>query len=121
MLFAVLVALAVGLTGLGFFFAWWLNSVQGFHSIMNIVLMPMWLLSGAIFPAEGAAAWVRWVMVINPLSYGLTALRHYLAPAGTEIAGPSLGVCWAVTLVFAVVTLAACFYQTNRPSADSLS
>ncbi len=121
MLLAMLVALAVGLTGLGFFFAWWLNSVQGFHSVMNIVLMPMWLLSGAIFPAEGAAAWVRWVMVINPLSYGLTALQHYLAPAGVEVAGPSLGVCWAVTLVFAAVTLAAAFYQTNRPSPDSLS
>ena len=121
MLLAMLVALSIGLTGLGFFFAWWLNSVQGFHSVMNIVLMPMWLLSGAIFPAEGAAAWVRWVMVINPLSYGLTALRHYLAPAGVEVAGPSLGVCWAVTLLFAAVTLAACFYQTNRPSPDSLS
>ena len=81
MLLAMLVALAVGLTGLGFFFfAWWLNSVQGFHSVMNIVLMPMWLLSGAIFPAEGAAAWVRWVMVINPLSYGLTVAAALSCP-----------------------------------------
>ena len=47
MLLAVLVALSIGLTGLGFFFAWWLNSVQGFHSVMNIVLMPMWLALGA--------------------------------------------------------------------------
>ena len=121
MVLAALVTVSIGLTGLGFFFAWWLNSVQGFHSVMNIVLMPMWLLSGAVFPAEGASAWVRWVMVVNPLSYGLTSLRHYLAPVGTEVAGPSLAVCWAVTLLFAVVTPAAAFYQTNRPSPDSLS
>ena len=51
--------LSFSLTGLGFFFAWWLNSVQGFHTVMNVVLMPMWLLSGAVFPVEGASAWVR--------------------------------------------------------------
>ena len=120
MLLAVLLTLAVGLTGLGFFFAWWLNSVQGFHSVMNIVLMPMWLLSGAVFPAEGAAAWVRWVMMVNPLSYGLTAFRYYLGPADAVAAGPSLTACWAVTLLFAAVTVAASFYQANRPSPDSL-
>ncbi|MEZ4820551.1 MAG: hypothetical protein R3A45_11995 [Bdellovibrionota bacterium] len=34
---------------LGFMFAWWLNSVQGFHAVMNVVLLPMWVLSGAVF------------------------------------------------------------------------
>ena len=106
---------------LGFFFAWWLNSVQGFHSVMNVVLMPMWMLSGAVFPAEGASAWVKWVMIVNPLTYGITAFRHYLAPAGVEIAGPSIATCWAVALGFGVITLGASFYQANRSSPESLS
>ena len=118
---AVLLVMSFGLTGLGFFFAWWLNSVQGFHSVMNVVLMPMWMLSGAVFPAEGASAWVKWVMFVNPLTYGITAFRHYLAPAGVEIAGPSITTCWAVALGFGVVTLAAAFYQANRSSPESLS
>ena len=118
---AVLLVMSFGLTGLGFFFAWWLNSVQGFHSVMNVVLMPMWMLSGAVFPAEGASAWVKWVMFVNPLTYGITAFRHYLAPAGVEITGPALTTCWAVALGFGVVTLAAAFYQANSSSPESLS
>lgn len=71
--------LSVGLTGLGFLLAWLLDSTQGFHAIMNLLLIPMWLLSGALFPASGAAGWMRWVMKINPLSYGLSTLQsHFL-------------------------------------------
>jgi ABC-2 type transport system permease protein len=120
LILAVLLVMSFGLTGLGFFFAWWLNSVQGFHSVMNIVLMPMWMLSGAVFPADGAASWVRWVMVVNPLTYGITAFRYYLAPAGVEVGGPSIATCWAVAVVFAIVTLGASFYQANRSSPESL-
>ena len=112
--------LAFGLTGLGFFFAWWLNSVQGFHSIMNVVLMPMWLLSGAVFPAEGAAGWVRGVMMVNPLTYGVAGLRQFLSPE-TAVGGPSLGLCLAVLAVFGGATLAGAFYQAAGTSPDSLS
>lgn len=116
----VLLVLSFGLTGLGFFFAWWLNSVQGFHSVMNIVLMPMWMLSGAVFPADGAAGWVKGVMSFNPLTYGISAYRHYLAPAGVQVPGPSIETCWAVTLVFGVFTLAAACYQAGRSSPEGL-
>ena len=117
----VLLVLSFGLTGLGFFFAWWLNSVQGFHSVMNIVLMPMWMLSGAVFPADGAAGWVKGVMSFNPLTYGISAYRHYLAPAGVQVAGPSIETCWAVTVVFGVFTLAAACYQAGRSSPEGLT
>ena len=119
-IFAVIVGMSLGLTALGFFFAWWLNSVQGFHAIMNVVLMPLWILSGAIFPAAGAAAWMQWVMKANPLGYGVTALRS-LFPGAPAEDGPSLLLCAAVLAVFAVVTLAAAFYQVNRASARHLS
>lgn len=119
-LVATLVLLAFGLTGLGFCFAWWLNSVQGFHSVMNVVLMPMWLLSGAVFPAEGAASWIRWVMAANPLTYGVTALRHFLSSGGAP-AAPSLTTCLTVMALFSAGTLVAAFYLANRPSTENLS
>ena len=119
-IFAVIVGMSLGLTALGFFFAWWLNSVQGFHAIMNVVLMPLWILSGAIFPAAGAAVWMQWVMKANPLGYGVTALRS-LFPGSRADDGPSLLVCGVVLAVFAAVTLAAAFYQVNRASARQLS
>ena len=119
-LLAAILLLSFGLTGLGFFFAWWLNSVQGFHSVMNIVLMPMWVLSGAVFPAEGASAWVQWVIMVNPVAYGVAALRHFLSPEGVT-AGPPLALCLIVMIAFGAATLAAAFLQAHRPSAQTLS
>jgi ABC-2 type transport system permease protein len=97
---AVLLVLSFGLTGLGFLIAWRLDSSQGFHAIMNLFLIPMWILSGALFPAGGAAGWVRVLMWINPLTYGVSALRTVLY--GRPVAGdPPLPVSFAVIAVFA--------------------
>jgi ABC-2 type transport system permease protein len=100
----VLILLSISLSGLGFIVAWQFDSVQGFHAIMNLVLVPMWLLSGAAFPAVGAAPWVRMLMTVNPLTYGVAALRHVLN--GRPIAGePSLELSLLVIALFGIVTL----------------
>jgi hypothetical protein len=83
-LLGCMVLVAFGLTGLGFFFAWWLNSVQGFHSVMNVVLMPMWLLSGAVFPPEGAHL-RRWVTAA--LSYARSRPPAFSRPLPDGDAG----------------------------------
>lgn len=75
----LLFAMGAALTSLGFLFAWKLDSVQGYHSMMNLVLMPMWILSGAVFPSEGGARFFQWVSWINPLSYAMKALREVLS------------------------------------------
>ncbi len=74
--------MGAALTALGFVFAWKLDSVQGYHSIMNMVLMPMWILSGAVFPTEGAMSIFRWVSLLNPLSYAMRGLRDVLSKGG---------------------------------------
>ncbi len=73
-----LFAISFGLTGMGFLIAWRMESTQGFHAIMNLFLIPLWLLSGALFPASGAAGWLGKLMMINPLTYGVEALRQSL-------------------------------------------
>src|SRR5437764_6142133 len=78
----VLALLAISLTAIGFGFAWKVDSVQGFHAVMNVVLLPMWLLSGSFFPLAGAPLWLGLLMRINPLTYGIAALR------GTPSAAP---------------------------------
>jgi ABC-2 type transport system permease protein len=85
---------AFGLTALGVLLAWRFDSVQGFHSVMNLLLMPMWLLSGAVFPPDKAVPWVRAVMVGNPLTYGVDALRRVLTGEGMRL-DLSLGVAGA--------------------------
>ena len=44
------------LTALGFLIAWKFDSTQGYHAVMNILLLPMWLLSGAVFSIAGASS-----------------------------------------------------------------
>lgn len=73
-----LALMALGVTGLGLAAAWRVNSTAGFHGVMNLVLMPMLLLSGAFFPIAGAAGWLAWLMALNPLLYPVAALRHAL-------------------------------------------
>jgi ABC-2 type transport system permease protein len=116
---AVVALMAFGLTSIGFFFAWWLNSIQGFHSVMNVVLMPMWLLSGGLFPFEGAHWVMALLMRVNPLFYGVTALRRALTPE-IPMAGPSNAVCWAVMIGFALVSLALAVHEANKRAPQSL-
>jgi ABC-2 type transport system permease protein len=105
-LVGVLTLVSFGLSGMGFVVAWWLNSTQGFHAIMNVFLIPLWILSGALFPASGAATWVRALMFVNPMTYGVSAIRRMLydAPLPSE---PSLAVSLAVLVAFAAAMLAA--------------
>jgi|TARA_B100000378_G_scaffold61171_1_gene45562 ABC-2 type transport system permease protein len=107
-LVVALLTLAFALTGLGFLVAWQLDSTQGFHAVMNLVLVPMWLLSGAVFPAEGAAWWIRAIMWANPMTYGVTALRVVLAGETSVTGGglPSLAMPLLVVLVFGCATAA---------------
>ena len=101
---AVMLLVAFALTCLGLTIAWRMSSTQGFHAIMNLFLMPMWFLSGALFPASGAWRGLRYVMLANPLTYGLAALRRAVDPQDAgALALPGMGVSLLVTIGFAVV------------------
>jgi len=111
--------MALGLCGLGYAFAWRMNSVQGFHSIMSVLLFPMWLLSGAFFPVA-ASGWLAWVMRINPLTYGVAGLRQALAVDPATVAGlPSPTMAVSVSLLFAFAAAALDVWLTRRlPAAE---
>jgi len=95
----VVFLLSIGLTAMGFCLAWWMNSTQGFHAIMNLLLMPMWFLSGALFPIEGAARPVQWLMYVNPLTYGVSLLRQCM--------GGGSAVAWWISLPLGLAFTAA--------------
>lgn len=108
-----LLLLSFSLTALGYCIAWPMESTQGFHAIMSVLLMPMWLLSGAFFPAgEG---WLGWVIRLNPLTYGVAGLRRSLYPPGTFGDGlPPLWLCVAASVGFATACVALAVWLTNR-------
>jgi ABC-2 type transport system permease protein len=93
------------LTGLGFVIAWKMESTAGFHAIMNLLLMPMWMVSGALFPLSEAHGWVRGLMWINPLTYALSLLNHTLHFPGVT---PGTAVSLLVTVLFGLGLLLAC-------------
>jgi ABC-2 type transport system permease protein len=72
--------ISIAINGLGLAAAWRIDSTQGFHGVMNLVLMPMWMLSGALFPWHGAAVPLQVLMLINPLYWPTAALRHAMSP-----------------------------------------
>ena len=108
--------IAVGLTALGYCMAWPLDSTQGFHALMSVVLFPMWLLSGAAFPADNG--WVQWVVAANPLTYGVAGLRRAMTPALADVPAtltlPGMGVGAAVFGAFTLACLAAAVWMTRR-------
>ena len=114
----MLTVVAFSLTALGYISAWKMDSTQGFHAIMNLFLIPMWLLSGSVFPTSGAPTWLKSVILINPLTYGLAAVRWLIY--GNEVAStmslPSLPVSIAVSLVFGTLLFVLAIQMTRRPS-----
>lgn len=114
----VLVAVAFALTSLGLMIAWRMESTQGFHAIMNLILMPIWILSGAFFPAAGAPGWLGWIMRLNPLTYGMAALRRalYLAVPAAIGKVPPFSLSLVVTFVFCVLAFVGATAVARRAS-----
>jgi ABC-2 type transport system permease protein len=109
---AVILLISFEITALGFTIAWPMDSTQAFHAIVNLILLPLWLLSGALFPADKASGWLRDIMLANPLTYGVDALRNGLDPAAHTDQTVLVNV--AITVAFCLVTFAASWVVVNR-------
>jgi len=109
---AALACISVALIGLGLALAWIVDSTQGFHGVMNSILMPMWLISGAIFPVENAADWLRAIALINPLTWTHSAMRSSLGmDTGLD---PTLA--WIISIAFALFGIALATFAIARSS-----
>jgi ABC-2 type transport system permease protein len=108
----VVFLVSFALTALGFAIAWPMDSSQAFHGIVNLFLIPLWLLSGALFPMTGASQWIRVLMYINPLTYGVDALRTLLYPTA-EIPYP-LPSAIATLVLFSLVMFGLSLLMANR-------
>jgi ABC-2 type transport system permease protein len=115
----MMAVIAFSLTCIGLVIAWRIESTQGFHAIMNLILIPIWLLSGAFWPAEGAPAWLEWAMRLNPLTYGLAALREglYVGRPGSARSLPNFALSCTVAIIFAVATYALAARVARRATA----
>ena len=78
----IMLLTSMSLVGIGLIIASMMKSLEGFQIIMSFFVMPMFFLSGAIFPLDKIPAWMTPLTMINPLTYGVDALRAVLMDMG---------------------------------------
>ncbi len=83
----VAVVLSLGLSGLGILIASFMQSQQGFQILVQILIFPLIFLAGVFFPVNDVPAWMEVISKVNPLTYGVDAIRQIFL--GSQ---PGLGV-----------------------------
>ena len=107
----IMILISVGMVCIGLLIASLIESMEAFNFIMNLVIMPMFFTSGALFPLTASPQWLRGLSYANPLTYGVDALRWATfggatttLPAYTEI---------IILVLFAIAMILACSYTFN--------
>ncbi|MBX3064582.1 MAG: ABC transporter permease [Anaerolineae bacterium] len=109
-LIAMMLLIGFALTALGIVIASRMTSFEGFGTISNFVVMPMYFLSGAIYPISNAPQWIRGLGVVNPLAYGVDAMRHIAIGIGSYPFALDL----AFLVGFALVMIGIAYPLFNR-------
>ena len=108
-----MVLISVTFVALGLVIASRLNNMEGFQVIMTVLVMPLFFLSGALFPLANAPAWMQVLASVDPLAYGVDGIRSVLGgPAHLPLLFDG-----AALVVFAVVMIAAASFMFRSMSA----
>lgn len=82
---------AVGVGGFALALAWWIDSPRGFHALLTTLIMPLWVLSGAVFPSRTASGWLVLIEQVNPVAWCRAtvdgAMRGTLVESPFAVAG----------------------------------
>jgi daunorubicin resistance ABC transporter membrane protein len=122
MLIAMLILTSIALSAIGFAVAWWLDSVQGYHAVMSVLLLPAWIVSGSMFPMTNGPRWMHVLMAANPLTYAASGVRRALGGGalsraidnGSGSAAIELAVVGGVSLLAIALATAACAKRSPR-------
>jgi len=101
-------------TGFGLILATKLGDTEGFMAIMNLIVFPIFFLSGAFFPLQAMPAWLRYIMYIDPLTYGVDGLRGTLV----GINAFPLWLDFVVLLVLSIALASLGAYFFSKMEAD---
>lgn len=117
LLVATLLLASTALCALGFAVAWFLDNVQAYHAIQMTLLVPLWVVSGAMFPPPAQDTAFGMAVRLNPIAYAVTAARHAFyggeAPASTVLPVTANAALW-ITFLFAAVSVALATWVCQR-------
>ncbi|MBE0477605.1 ABC transporter permease [Candidatus Aerophobetes bacterium] len=106
----LMIIIGVGFVGMGVAFASKMEDMHGFQIVMNFIIMPIFFLSGALFPLQGLPSWLGFLTYINPLTYGVDALRGIML----DVSHFPLIVDFAVLISFSLSMLIIGAYLFSR-------
>lgn len=106
----LMIPISVGLAGIGLLIASFTDSMEGFNLIMSFVVLPMFLLSGALFPVSGLPTLLQAAVYLDPLTYGVDALRQIILGTGAI----PLHISVTIILIFMVVMVMASALMFSR-------
>jgi ABC-2 type transport system permease protein len=122
-LLPMIVILSLGLSGLGILLASFMRSQQGFQTVMQIIIFPLIFLAGVFFPVNNVPLWMELISKVNPLTYGVDAVRQVFL--GADVSAVGLGVTLGghtftmaqdvlVVAVMSTITLTGAMWAFNR-------
>lgn len=104
--------IAATFIGLGLTLGSLINDFQGFQLVTSFFTMPLFFLSDSIFPVTSLPAFVKYVIYLNPLTYGVDGLRNTLLGAGTFPIGTDL-IAMAISTTIMVYIAVYAFNRTD--------
>lgn len=107
--FLIMIPISIGLAGVGLLIASFTDSMEGFNLIMSFVVLPMFLLSGALFPVSGLPTLLQAAVYLDPLTYGVDALRQIILGYGAI----PLYISGTVVILFAAVMVLLSAWMFN--------
>jgi len=96
-----MILIGTGFVGMGVAFASKMEDMHGFQIVMNFIIMPIFFLSGALFPLKGLPPWLGFLTYIDPLTYGVDALRGIML----NISYFPLAIDFVILAIFCVTML----------------
>lgn len=116
-LFGLMILLSFAISGFGLFIASLMKTTEGFGVLMQVIIFPMFFLSGAFFPLTSVPKWMEIISKINPLTYGVDAFRQIIIDSEIVINNLSIYPVYIDTLFllgFALLTVSLAVLAFNK-------
>jgi ABC-2 type transport system permease protein len=92
-------SLSFCISAFGIVLATFYDSYESFSVIMNFIIMPMFFLSGAMYPVKLLPDILQLVARVNPLTYGIDTLKHVILPGGIGTMGPDFSLLTNIAVI----------------------
>lgn len=103
---------SIFVVGLGLIIASAIESFEGFNTIMSFIIMPMFFLSGSVFPLSQIPLWMKPLVYLNPLTYGADLIRYVIL--GINYVDLRIDLLMVLAYILLTMTLGVRAFETTK-------